>query len=120
MAKLCRLKPGASTVVPAIQEEHGDGAADPHAKLCVFRWHWTRVFKATPFNLVAATAWFDSAHQHPQQDFRELHGITKNEWDQRKKDLAKAIRLAGNSAPGPDGLTYRAWKLLGESGLNVL
>ncbi len=37
-----------------------------------------------------------------------------------KNDLARAVRLAGKSAPGPDGITYRAWKRFGETGLNVL
>ena len=28
--------------------------------------------------------------------------------------------MANNSAPGPDGITYSAWKATGEHGLNIL
>ncbi len=58
MAKPCRLKPGVSTVAPAIEEESGDMAVDPDAKLRVLR-HWAQVFKVNQFNLEVATAWFD-------------------------------------------------------------
>ena len=34
-------------------------------------------------------------------------------WRIRRPDISNAIRFAGNSMPGPDGIPYRAWRALG-------
>ena len=44
----------------------------------------------------------------------------KQAWAPTRKDMSKALRLAGNTSPGPDGIPFSAWRALGETGLNTL
>lgn len=41
-------------------------------------------------------------------------------WKVSFKDLRKAVKLSGKSAPGPDGIPYAAWKLSDDLALQVL
>eukprot|EP00972_Heterocapsa_arctica_P106201 15644866-Heterocapsa_arctica.AAC.1 len=41
-------------------------------------------------------------------------------WEVKKGDLARAIKQSKNSAPGPDGLPHKAWRELGEFGVDIL
>ena len=78
-----------------------------------------------------------SPHQHHRQARRNSspHGhanvsrsnhirppLPTDEWRWRLtlKDVAKAVEIASNSSPGPDGIPYAAWKLSGELALQVL
>ena len=38
----------------------------------------------------------------------------------RRKEIYKALRLAGNSSPGPDGIPFSAWRALGAAGADIL
>ena len=38
----------------------------------------------------------------------------------RREDIARAIRCAGNSSPGPDGIPYAVWRTLKELGVSIL
>lgn len=37
-----------------------------------------------------------------------------------EEDIAQALELSGNTAPGPDGIPYKAWRALGNLGVDVL
>ena len=41
-------------------------------------------------------------------------------WRVRRKDVETAIRHSGNSAPGPDGIPFKAWRALGALGISIL
>ena len=41
-------------------------------------------------------------------------------WRVRRKDVETATRHSGNSAPGPDGIPFRAWRALGPLGITIL
>ena len=38
----------------------------------------------------------------------------QRKWQIHRKDIAKAIKISGNSAPGPDGIPYNAWRRSGD------
>ena len=40
-------------------------------------------------------------------------------WRIRRKDIESAIRHSGNSAPGPDGIPFKAWRALGPLGVSI-
>jgi len=42
------------------------------------------------------------------------------EWQIRKCDIQSAIKSSGNSAPGPDGIPFLAWRRLGDLAVCVL
>ena len=41
-------------------------------------------------------------------------------WRVRRQDVARAVRISGNGSPGPDGIPYKAWRKLGELGVDIL
>ena len=45
---------------------------------------------------------------------------TTGAWRIRRKDIEAAIRHSGNSAPGPDGIPFKAWRNLGPLGVSIL
>ncbi len=57
---------------------------------------------------------------YPNRDsLEELQAIPPNHWTICRRDVARAVRMAGNSAPGPDGIPYKAWQALGGTGLDT-
>ena len=38
----------------------------------------------------------------------------------RRKNVLEAIRLAHNSAPGPDGIPYVVWRVMGVGAADIL
>ena len=36
------------------------------------------------------------------------------------KHIRKAIKLAGNSAPGPDGISFQTWRKMGHLGESII
>eukprot|EP00959_Pyramimonas_sp_CCMP1952_P353549 7407084-Pyramimonas_sp.AAC.1 len=62
--------------------------------------HWAPVFAEKHVDETLLTNCLDSVFpRRPRADLPILDA----------QDLKKAARLAGDSAPGPDGLPYRAW-----------
>ena len=45
---------------------------------------------------------------------------SERDWQIRRKDITKAIKMSGHSAPGPDGIPFGVWRTLGEIGVEVL
>ena len=45
---------------------------------------------------------------------------TSRDWQVQRKDIAKAIKISGNSAPGPDGIPYISWRKSGDLATNIL
>ena len=45
---------------------------------------------------------------------------TEEQWQLRKSDIAEAICLSGNTAPGPDGIPYKVWRQLGQVAVDPL
>ena len=41
-------------------------------------------------------------------------------WRAQRKDIQRALKEAGNSAPGPDGIPFSAWRACKEVGIAVL
>ncbi len=69
--------------------------------------------------MAAADRWFDEAY--PGGAGLELFpSLDPKSWEIRHSDIRKAIRLAGKSAPGPDGITYRLWQELGETAVDSI
>ena len=42
------------------------------------------------------------------------------DWQIRRKDITKAIKISGHSSPGPDGIPYSAWKMSGQLAIQTL
>jgi hypothetical protein len=56
MAKLVRLKPGATTGIRAIRRAEGGVAIAPEDKVQELRRHWAEIFRGKPFDAAATDA----------------------------------------------------------------
>ena len=44
----------------------------------------------------------------------------REEWRVRREDVEGAVKQAGNTMPGPDRIPYKAWRILGDIGVDIL
>ena len=60
--------------------------------------------------------------QQPPQAGRQRPTVPKNpgSWDVTHEDIEAAIKQSSNSMPGPDGIPYHAWRILGKLGIGIL
>ena len=114
LARLARLKPGAKTTISTLQDGQGNRFATTAEKLQHLHEHWQGIFTAKAFDAAAADRWFDKAYPNGA-GLEHFPSKAPENWTISRKDIRKAIRLAGKSAPGPDGLTYGLWQALGET-----
>ena len=119
LSKLARLKPGSSTSLHSMMKENGEMITNTDDKLTHLRQHWSTVFAAKPHSDAAVDRWFDKAYPNGKglEDFPAMH---QGNWNIRKADIKKAISMASRSAPGPDGIPYRIWQLLGGTAVDTL
>ena len=141
VTKLKRMLPGSTNHIGAIGQEDGSITNEPEAMAAALAKHWSKVFQKKPIDTALLSDWFRSLrnarlqetnnhHENhtPEHDLlpghkplpRQALPTDKASWAPTRKDMKKAMRLAGNSSPGPDGIPFSAWRALGETGLNTL
>ena len=49
-----------------------------------------------------------------------LPNVTSSVWRIEREDVDKAVQKSGDSTPGPDHIPYKAWRALGEFGVDLL
>ena len=80
--------------------------------------HWRKVFSGQALRTLDMQRWLEAAY--PGREGLDLPPPQDNAWRVRRRDVARAVRLAGKSAPGPDGIPYSAWKALQAYGVDCL
>ena len=119
MARLAKLKPGSSTTLRAVRRSDGQVAVDTQEKLDALREHWAGVFKGRPHDSKATVEWFRKAYRNTD-DLRILQAFSEDQWRIQREDVSRALDMAGKSAPGPDGVPYRAWQTLRNESIELL
>ena len=115
--RLARLTRRTQTVsLQALETADGGVTTDANDMAQQLLTHWARVFGAADPDPEAFRRWFALA------DAWNVPSINRPAaaWRVRRRDVARALRLAGNSRPGPDGVPFAAWRRLGDLGLDVL
>ena len=149
LSRLKRIMPGSCTTVGALETATGEYATDPTAIGKELSSHWAKTFQKQPINQHLLQEWLRSLpafsqtpHQPATAAGRETrrgdaHQGTggphrrarphrtplpshERHWCIRKTDIERAIRHSGNSAPGPDGVPFQAWRALGPLGASIL
>ena len=82
----------------------GDEAAEALAS------HWGKVFEEKPGNADTFEQFLPFVQTAP----RDLC------WDISKEEVAKLMAKPKKSTPGPDGISYKIWQLIGEPGVEVI
>ena len=128
ISKLKRLLPGGSTTLAAMQTESGEVTDKADEMAEALRVHWERVFQAPLVNLAEMREWLGSlrppgsGEQDREEEVRPGDPLHRRrlprkavpreawKWRVRRCDVEQAIRAAGNTPPGPDGIPFAAWR----------
>ena len=94
----------------AVTREDGTPALDPEEAVHVVAGHWGRVFGHKHVDI------------HHARRFLRTHGVPLPNivWKLDFDAFANITKRTINSAPGPDGIPFHAWKAAGEEHVRVL
>ena len=115
---LYRLLPGGSADIKAILHPSGALLTEPAAMADALRRHWATVFRARGIHEGLLEQWLQDDLTH-----RMAHGphhTPLHRLRMTKKHIATALRCSNNSSPGPDGIPYEAWRIMGKLSVEVL
>eukprot|EP00972_Heterocapsa_arctica_P015003 2211371-Heterocapsa_arctica.AAC.1 len=86
------------------------------------RRHWAKGFARKSINRPMLNRWLEEEFIRDEQGevVSGLRARQSPQWQVRRRDVGKAIKMSGNGAPGPDGIPYRAWRKLGELGIDII
>ena len=146
LSRLKRLLPGTVPAVTAVRTTDGQVTTDPSIIAHALKEHWGRVFTAAPIDHNLLQTWLDSlphlrAVSSPVPSLvtgtaeapilnadplgrphsrRQPLSSNGQDWKIRRKDISRSIKMSGNSAPGPDGIPFLAWRVLGPVAIDLL
>ena len=119
--------------IKAVKNDKGEVRTDTKGIVDALQDHWAKVFKQKGIDDEVLARWLQEVYpeQQRQSGLKRghdgshgwSHGLppkTSERWKVRRKDIAKAIKISKNSAPGPDGLPYKVWRELGDTGVDIL
>ena len=122
--KLRRLRPGASAALSSVQDLTGKICTEPGDIARALADHWSTTFQGQQVDIPMLEAWLretlPNADRPDPTDPTALPPADSPLWQIRRRDIARAVRLSGNSAPGPDGIPYAAWRKMGQRGIDIL
>jgi len=112
---VCRLAPGRSCQQFAVDTPAGTATTDPNEMLHLLREHWRQVFCQREVDVELMDRWLREDVEHLPEDFSSHlpHSPVPAE------TFLEAIRCTKNSAPGRDGIPFKAWRLISELAAEV-
>ena len=108
MQLLKRLTPGKGCMVGAVFDAQGHARTDPQGMAEALRRHWEQVFQTKRTDRDLRALWLrQDKHNRPPEDAAAVpqECVTQEQ-------VLRAIERSNNSAPGPDGIPFRAWRRL--------
>ena len=112
--RLNKLRPGNSSSIAAIKCADGSMATTPEAIAEELRIYWGEVFSHREHDAGTLNQWFQE-ELCGQQVFPQ-----DTCWDIELQNVEHALKVAPSTAPGPDGIPYKAWKRLGPLAASIL
>jgi hypothetical protein len=122
LVRLKRLLPGASTGLNAMADDVGDITTDPRGMADILRNHWAKVFTQGDINRQLLNEWLNVELPRRVDGLGAagLPGTSFQGWQIQREDVEHAVQKSGNSMPGPDRIPYKAWRALGDFGVDLL
>ena len=116
LKRMQKLLPGnvSSGVDAIIEHEGGQVFTEPEDIARRLTGHWQKVFSEKPVDRQRMTEWLSMCN-----DPIPFTG-DPTEFVPTEQDIGKAIDEAHESAPGPDGLPFKAWKIVRKIALPIL
>ena len=141
LGSISRLLPGNTSCIGGIMKEDGEvtGEAGPMAKAIIQ--HWAKVFSSKAIDEDLLKKWLEEVRPQRSRECNlndadkvtekgDPHARThpprraipqeRTRWKPKRRNIIKALRQAGNSSPGPDGVPFAAWRALGSAGVDLL
>ena len=125
---LYRLAPGRVRTVQAICSHRGTHLRQPAEMAEELRSYWSTVFTRIGIQHSALEAWLaddaafratgpisSSQYEDTPPSHAGLNSVRVSSWH-----IKKAIQRSGNSAVGPDGIPYAAWRTLSDEAVPIL
>ena len=114
LAKLSRKTENAG--IHLLEDGEGGAISDEGEIANKLQEHWAEVFKHKEIDGYKLTQWKKLAARAGGTQI----DAKRSDWKLRKKDVEKALKMAGDSRPGPDGIPFSAWRALGPLGITAL
>jgi len=119
--KLQRLRPGKASSLSSVRNENNQVCVTPEEMAKALASHWSKTFQGRDIDAGMLENWLNlTLPLPPPPGEPTLPPPDSPQWRMRRRDVARAVRMSGNSAPGPDGIPYLAWRRLGETGIDIL
>jgi exonuclease III len=122
LLQIKKVAPGRSAALAAIMDSEGELRTDGPGMASALRHHWKDTFAARRLDRSRRLAWFrtDAADRQGLHAAVQPLLVDGEAWRVRRSDVRRAVSMAGSSSPGPDGIPYSAWRLLGPLAIDVL
>ena len=111
---LKRLSPGRAGSLAGVAAPNGEVLTDPSEMAAALRQYWGDVFSQRPVDEQLLERWVADDTTPP------VPPPGSEAWRLRRRHVQTALDQSPNSAPGPDGLTFAAWRRLGPLAVDVL
>jgi len=118
--QLRRLKPGAATGLVALKKRSGNITTDPQEIAKELEEYWQEIFKKKEVDEKRLREWLKEECDEEGSVKSLLLGVESKDWALEHHHAKKAIDNSGDSAPGPDGIPYVAWRKLGVMGQSLI
>ena len=109
--------PSARSTKLVIMRGNGEITATPHEMAEELRNHWSKTFSSRP---VTHKKVLDEWIKGCRYGFKDEQRADTKRWIITQQHIEDAIRYSNNSAPGPDGMPYLAWRCAGRLAVVVL
>jgi len=115
---LYKLAPGSCSKIGAIQAEDGTVVYDAGRMAKALQLHWAKVFEARGVDTNILDTWVaeDKSARIAEDATQQLMRFVVF----ARSHVKQALDRSNDSAPGPDGVPYKAWRLLGADSVDVL
>ena len=117
LKKLKRLSPGESSTINAMVNDMGRICTTPEDIAEILKKHWQSVFNHKHVNTTALQIWMEELYGRNENGcfITGLPAGSSAMWVVSRSCIKSAIKSAKLSMPGPDGISARAYKALGDN-----
>ncbi|CAK0818456.1 unnamed protein product, partial [Prorocentrum cordatum] len=115
---LHRLAPGRTVGIGAVADDRGNVLTNADDMVGELRSHWQRVFQRKGHDSQLLREWLeeDQRARPPGCGFLAL----PDDLRLTRRHMRRALRITGNTSPGPDGIPFSVWRSFGDTAVDLL
>ena len=122
LKKLRRLCPCETSSINCVKDGNDIFHSTPEDMAKALCDHWRLVFSASSCDSEELSSWMNTLFDAREDGGWDTGLAPKSSrgWNIKKRHLRRAIAMAKNTMPGPDGIPSLTYKVLGDFGANIL